>query len=337
MNETVLTFLAYIFLNNLLPPTYPPTCLYLSSESLPFDNLTQTNADNLCAQRTDCAGNRAFMSFPGEDIIDQYTCSDIGVYVCDTYIPVANSTQRAIIEPLYRRLADAGLNSTEYWSLTSTAGEYLACAVANTASNVYLFDWESIKCNGTRPVLCECIEPNSLLDELIVLTFPYFRSGDIAFSDGLARIEVDSWYVVSGSAERQRGVDLYQSGDTIVTNGSFSIERVNEYGPYKNPTFLQLVRSNTTFVEEYREGGINFTESYANDSSQITFQLPKSGLYETVIYLASPANQTSISTCPACIDRFCQCMLVLNNTIDIWISGYAGLDDSSRVSVRYIV
>ena len=345
MNSSLSFLLGFTFLRGIVPPTYPPSCLFLSSVPLSYNDLTQTNADILCAQRTTCAGTRAFMSFPDEDLVDQYTCSDVGVYACDTFIPLANSTLQAVVEPLYRRLTSAGFPGTQYWSLTSENGDYLPCAIANTETNVYLFDAESASspCNVTLPVICECIEPNSILDSIIVLIVPYFRYGDIAFSgsDDLARIDVDSWYVLNGNIQYTRSVDRYVSGETIQTNGSFSIERVNEYGPYTNNVyFLQLKGNNETFAPEINLGYVeyNITSSSIN-TTDITFAVTNPGAYETIVFLEAAAEEIYIPDCSTCVNtRQCICMLYRNASFDISVRGASQLSSSiSRISNRYII
>lgn len=328
---------AFTYVRGPIEQQYPPSCLYLSADPLSYANLTQTNADTICAKNVQCAGTRSFLSFNTQPLIDRYSCSDTGPYACGTYIELGRLMPRTVVEPLFRRLAVSGINDTEYWSLTSTEGQFLDCAVADTTDNIFLFDWQSIQCNGTRHFLCECIQPNSISNEIIVLVYPPFQFGDIGFSDGLIRIVVGSWYVTSVNLDPPRNVELYNSGATIQTNGSFSIERVNEFGPYTEKHVIQLREANETFVLEYMEDIFSFSVSHSGNDYNVSMTVPRSGLYEMIVNLDTPANETRIQECNPCFDRFCQCAIVLNSTLKYSIRGYTQTRFTSRISARFIV
>jgi hypothetical protein len=216
--------------------------------------------------------------------------------------------------------------------LTSDQGEYAACAIANTALNVFLFDVVATNCNKRLPFLCQCIEPDDT--DLIILT-PSFKYGLISYMDHVIHIIVDAWYIYCNNVTQ--GVFSYPSG-TLIPTSNFSIEKINVVSPLSIVYFLQLKETNGSFEHEYQEGSFDFHQSNSATNFSIAIDVPTPGEYEMSVVLDQAAESIVIQNCNTCSAlRSCQCMIYLQTSFTVNITGYDQSHFNGRINARFLV
>lgn len=311
---------------------YPASCLFLSNTSHPVTALNLSFATSVCRENMNCADGAPMISFPDVDVISSMTCDSDTVYACETFIPLASSKLLALAQPLFRTLRNAGFNASAFWTQTNLQGEYSACALGNTETNVYLYDTSATDCSATAPILCSCIAPNMSYDGLILVTGNSVVTGIISVAESVVRIAIPGWYVVTNNSDTY--IEFFTRGALLYFNGTYSVESVGD--PFTEEGLLKLYEDINGFNTETMLGGISYTENFLIDRFLVTVTTPTPGWYELSSFVETPAN-TTLGSCPTCREQACYCMVDVNNTILINVTDYTqspGL--TTKLSVRLV-